>query len=514
MKRERATGSPEGGSDASADEGARGPKRPRRDAPSDSAAAAEPAWRQLDALVAARLSAFLSDDALAFDDWLRDRMADDPRGEGWLPLAAFTATYARVKDLTADDAVVAHAVAHRSPDLVVSEDGKRVRRARPFALFADPHFADRAVYVEGLPPDAAPADLFASLFGPVERVLEPHVLSPWNEKLGPGVAGRYPDLAISKQARKRKAKRPAYCFVVFGDPSSAAACCLPGALSADPRLRHARALPFAEHQSLTLQYKQHLAASHLILREEMARRRHTHTASFAPGTVAAFSGAHPATTRKVLKALLGSVAPVAYVDFAPPAPGEGDGTGWVRFKSARDAEAAVRYFAGTRVVQAAADDSTGSLQPHDAADAGGRAMLGDRGKHAPPAEGRMTIFGREAPEGPRARLRLRLLKGDEEGGYWERIAEQKKARVRKGAAAPREGLGEVEGREARGRHVRFSDPEEGSDGEAEEGARHVVFADSEGEDEGSDTDMEEGGGRKHEREGSSEGGNSPKRLRA
>lgn len=63
---------------------ARDSKRPRRDgadAP-DAEDDAEPLFRQLDRMLAARIETFFSDEALVFDEWLREKIAEDPEGLG------------------------------------------------------------------------------------------------------------------------------------------------------------------------------------------------------------------------------------------------------------------------------------------------------------------------------------------------------------------------------------------------------------------------------------------------
>lgn len=398
-----------------------------------------------------------------------------------VPIATFTATYARIKDLTMDETIVSHAVTRHASTVLVSEDGKRLRRRDPFSLLDSEDFARRTVYLEGLAPDMKLRDILERAIGPLERLLFPQILSSWNEKQGPGVTGTYPNLVISNQVKKRKIRNAGYCFAVFESAANAEKLAANediGMNGEDAKsLSHFRIIPFREHQALTAEYKKHLAAQHKLLREEMERRKHTFGGSrFVPGLVAEFSGVHPSTNRRVLKRLFQRIGEVAYVDFvaAVPgaAPGTRDGHGWVRFKHAHEARKAEAYFRGTKVVQATPDDATGVLQD---------SMPSLRETSGPPegaeGQGRMTVFGYRGAERPRPPIRLRILKDKEEEDYWMKIAEQKDARVRKdrvvkeAAETARESQhqSQTDAGEAllpvKGNHVVFSDSDESDEEE-------------------------------------------------
>jgi hypothetical protein len=427
---------------------------------------------------------FLSDEALAFDEWMRDKIAEDEKGEGcgfevlkWtctreltrilqptgLAISLFTSTYSRVKDLASDEAVVSHAVRRHAPSLAVSEDGKHIRRKDPFTLFDSADFNQRTIYIEGI---TGETDL-SSLLSNVDHVLSPQILTAWNEKLGPGVTGKYPDLVLSKQARKRKLRKAGYSFVVFQTPADATNC-----LSSN--LGHLRPIPFDTHRALTKEYKSHLATQHALLRAEMNARKGSSTGpKFVPGLVAEFSGAHAKTNRKILHRLFSRVAEVAYLDFNTPST---DGHGFIRFKTLAAAKKASAYFSGTRVVQTSADDSTGSLQ-----DSLPQPMDSET------VESGLSTFGMSSPPARPRPLRIRILEGREEEGYWVKIREAKEGRMRKDQveAKEKEKRVEMDVDEEKRNHVRFDSSEEDESEEELEGKKKRGRAGSEDEEGGS-----------------------------
>lgn len=438
-----------------------------------------------------------------------------------VPISLFTGSYLRVKELTTDEAVVSHAVGRHGPSLLISDDGKRVRRRQPFFLLTSDDFTTRTVYVEGITMDMDIVTLMNQHVGPVERTLAPQILASWNDKQGSGVSGKYPDLSLSKQAAKRKIRRAGYCFVIFQRADDALKCVQqqqgslppPSSLEMPHSADQLRILSFQQHQTLTEEYRKHLSTQHRLLHEEMSRRKNTFgRLEYSPGLVAEFSGVHPRTNRKVLKRLFGRIADVAYLDFVAAqqnaAPRPGDGTGWIRFKRHEGAQKAVLYFSGTKVVQANPDDSSGVLQ-----DTLAPAKMLENSTQATGSdattEGKMTIFGYQGPDRPKPRIRLRLLTGKEEEEYWMKIAEQKEARVRKDAPV-------VQGK---GKDKAVQEGGQGAiKNEELPPPQHVRFSDSEDDEEDEEMEMEVekvGSSKKRGRESEDdEGEASPKKLRS
>ena len=106
---------------------------------------------ELNAAILQQVEYYFGDSNLPRDNFLKEQVAADPTGEGWVEISVLLRSN-RLKALTTDVAVVANALKESKELLGVHEDGTKVRRVPPAP--AKSAFWDNAVFVKGLPEDS------------------------------------------------------------------------------------------------------------------------------------------------------------------------------------------------------------------------------------------------------------------------------------------------------------------------------------------------------------------------
>jgi lupus La protein len=259
------------------------------------------------AKVKAQIEFYFSDSNYPRDKFLRGKAAEN---DGWVPLDVI-ATFSRMKQMTTELAVVV-AAARACEDLVVSDDGTKVKRKNPIP--EKDTINDRSVYVKGLPALEAGVSIetLQEYFGKFGKVLSVRLRRD-QEKSFKGKA--YVEFATQEEADKAAANKD----LKFG--------------GGDTLLEI-----FTKNEYFNLR-KDKLKAS----KEEKKRKREEDSGkpadkdAFAPGLIVEVKGVPSTTERDNIKEILSAAGQIRYVDFH----GKDQGLAFVRFSSAEGAKTAL-----------------------------------------------------------------------------------------------------------------------------------------------------------------------------
>ena len=167
---------------------------------------------------------------------------------------------------------------------------------------------------------------------------------------------------------------------------------------------------------------------------------------YKPNVIGFLQGLHKGTNSKIIKLLVEKIAPVAYVDYQMK-----QSSSYIRFKTETGAQIAASYFSRVSVKQTNGIDSVGII---------GNADLCK--KH-------YDLLRRGEPV---SGITLQILDGEEESDYWSGIAQ---------IQANLKSIGIDEDVVMEGTHVAFDD--DGETLEFNTASKHVIFDDSDAEDE-------------------------------
>ncbi|KAJ3339782.1 hypothetical protein HDU93_007781 [Gonapodya sp. JEL0774] len=433
---------------------------------------AEPAHRVLERQIAKRLcSWFSSDGGFELNSWLSSKIEQNE--DGWIPIADFTSSHARLQSLTNDEAVVAKAVRAFAKDLEsAGEEEERTIYVYPdpiaFGYPADQQFAPFPGYAFVVFENPEDAKRCVDLVGGGWRDLSERVVEVVRDGVGKKGEGKKGDAEVDGEGGEAvdgdddvdmagegeatdKGKS-----TVNGRPTVSATDEVMKDVEADGSGAHAndeemeaarkeaawrkrvetmrpKVMMKSLWRTLTAQYRSHqsrqfaLVANpphHSIASTTLPELTDLHALHFWI-TVSGTEFAQHVTTR-VLRTFFGLVGEVAFVQVEEDGSG-GTVEGYVRFKNRRDVERALGFFAATRGVGGGG--------------AGERDGEGEN-KLAVPSEAQMI-----------ARLwrltRVRRLRDDEERGIHEELEHRRKAALaREEEAEGRDGLETVEEAEA------------------------------------------------------------------
>jgi La-related protein 7 len=151
---------------------------------------------ELKAKVVKQVEFYFSDTNLPTDNYLMKFVKKDP--EGFVPIPV-VASFRKIKNLVKNHGVVAAAL-RNSTLLVVSEDGKKVRRAQPLPDVDQEEVQSRTVVAENLPEDHS-IESMEQLFGKVGPVKMVRICSPEAANGANSTAAKHPktDMLVSNK---------------------------------------------------------------------------------------------------------------------------------------------------------------------------------------------------------------------------------------------------------------------------------------------------------------------------
>jgi La-related protein 7 len=150
----------------------------------------------LKAKIVKQVEFYFSDANLPTDNYLMKFVKKDP--EGFVPIPV-VASFRKIKNLVKNHGVVAAAL-RNSTQLVVTEDGKKVRRAQPLPEVDLEEVQSRTVVAENLPVDHS-VESMEQLFGKVGTVKMVRICSPEAANGANSTAAKHPktDMLVSNK---------------------------------------------------------------------------------------------------------------------------------------------------------------------------------------------------------------------------------------------------------------------------------------------------------------------------
>ncbi|KAG0585893.1 hypothetical protein KC19_2G047600 [Ceratodon purpureus] len=151
---------------------------------------------ELKAKIVKQVEFYFSDTNLPTDNYLMKFVKKDP--EGFVPIPV-VASFRKIKNLVKNHGVVAAAL-RNSTQLVVSEDGKKVRRVQPLPDVDLEEVQSRTVVAENLPKDHS-VESVEELFGKVGPVKMVRICSPEAANGANSTAAKHPktDMLVSNK---------------------------------------------------------------------------------------------------------------------------------------------------------------------------------------------------------------------------------------------------------------------------------------------------------------------------
>jgi len=257
-----------------------------------------------------QLEFYFSDSNYPRDKFLRGKAAEN---DGWVPIDVIS-TFSRMKAMT-DDVALITAVARTTASLVVSEDGKKVKRKEPIP--EKDTINERSIYVKELPVDGtASIEAVGEHFSQFGSVLSVRLRRD-PDKAFRGKA--YVEMASIETAHKAAAESK---NVPWG-PQKTPLTVLTKTEYGESRKQKNKEAKAAKKRGLT----------EMQGGDEKAAPRDKD--AFAPGTILSIEGLRPDTDRDNIKEIFSVAGGVRYVDFFAKAAG----VAIVRFKDAEGAKA-------------------------------------------------------------------------------------------------------------------------------------------------------------------------------